>query len=43
MGTATQNNDEELNRLGKDGWELFAVSPESNGVVRFVFKRQNQK
>jgi hypothetical protein len=45
FGTVSQSNDEELNRLGKDGWELFAIQPEGegNGVVRFVLKRPSPK
>jgi hypothetical protein len=42
FGTVTQSNDEELNRWGKDGWELFVMQQEGS-VVRFVFRRPNPK
>jgi hypothetical protein len=43
FGTAGGYNDEELNRFGKDGWELSAVGEEGYGRVRFVLKRPSQK
>jgi hypothetical protein len=43
IGTSTQPNDDELNRLGKDGWELFMMQQEGNSQVRFVFRRPNPK
>ena len=34
-------NEEELNTLGKDGWELAAVVPHV-GVAHFYFKRMKE-
>lgn len=33
----------ELDRLGKDGWQLVAVVPEHDGAfTRYFFKRERQ-
>ena len=38
---AQGSNEEELNTLGKDGWELAAVVPHV-GVAHFYFKRMKE-
>jgi hypothetical protein len=43
FGTVRQDNADELNRFGKEGWEVCAVSDDGNGVLRFVLKRPTQK
>lgn len=32
-------NEEEFNRLGKQGWELVQITTEEAGVARAFFKR----
>jgi hypothetical protein len=43
FGTVGVPNDDDLNRLGKDGFELSAIRGEDSGRVRFVLKRPSQK
>ena len=42
-GGSRDEHDEELNKLGGEGWELVALGDDPRSLIRYVFKRQKQK